>query len=89
MTFAVENHSFSVDALPPACDERELHAAIDEAVGKVKALAPANGKKQFGATMGLVMKEVRGRIDGARVAQAVARDFNLFVNGKEKHGRSF
>jgi uncharacterized protein YqeY len=49
--------------LPPQLTEAELLACIDEAI----AAAAATSMKDFGKVMGPLMKEVKGRADGAAV----------------------
>ena len=51
--------------LPPAVDEGELRAAVQEAI--------AGGARNIGAVMGKVMPRFKGRVDGSAI-NAMARD---------------
>jgi glutamyl-tRNA(Gln) amidotransferase subunit E len=70
---AARTGRFSPAELPPPCAERELADVIHDVLAKT-AGAIRRPEKTFAIIMGLVMARLRGRIDGARVAERVARE---------------
>lgn len=53
--------------LPSPLDDLRVAAIVDEIIGQVAT----DGKAEFGKVMSAVMAKVKGRADGARVAQIV------------------
>ena len=55
--------------LPQEMDPQELEKMVKEVIGEVGA----QGAGDFGKVMGVVMNKVKGKIDGAKVADAVKK----------------
>lgn len=63
--------SFAPDALPPCCSDREVAEVIDRC-SAVLATHPPRDPAQFKTVlMGMVMNQVRGRIEGRAVAHRI------------------
>jgi glutamyl-tRNA(Gln) amidotransferase subunit E len=60
---------FSRAALPPPCSEHELQTIIDECRRSLAATRMHNPDRSLDYLMGLVMRRVRGRLDGRIVAR--------------------
>jgi len=69
-----QSGSFSAGLLPPPCSEQELSEVIKRAKEEVRRMEVRHPEKQHEILMGLVMRDVRGKIDGARVAERVAKE---------------
>lgn len=63
--------SFSKDALPPCCPDRELKEIIDRCSVVLSAHPPRDSAQTKTVLMGLVMNQVRGRAEGRTVARHV------------------
>jgi glutamyl-tRNA(Gln) amidotransferase subunit E len=63
---------FSPDALPPLCSEEELSGVINRCSSELSLQPPRNPAKTRAVLTGMVMNQVRGRIEGKAVAQRVA-----------------
>lgn len=62
---------FSTDTLPAMCSEKELLETIKTCEAEVAKLVLRDQANRIEILMGLVMEKVRGRIEGAMVAQKV------------------
>ena len=60
---------FSAAKLPPPCSEDELDEILRRCEGRIAALKIRHADKRQEIEMGVVMSEVRGRIDGEIVSQ--------------------
>jgi glutamyl-tRNA(Gln) amidotransferase subunit E len=72
--------SFSLDSLPPICSERELTEIIDRCSAVLSTHPPRDPAQAKTVLMGMVMNQVRGRIEGRTVAQRVG-----LVTQEESH----
>lgn len=64
--------SFSPDALPPRCTDEELAEVINHCSSALSLQPPRNPAQTRAVLTGMVMNQVRGRIEGAAVAQRIA-----------------
>jgi Glu-tRNA(Gln) amidotransferase subunit E-like FAD-binding protein len=71
MLEVARGNGFSRDALPPPCLEEELARTVSRCSADLTSPAVHNPGRKQEVLMGLVMEEVRGRIDGATVAQRI------------------
>ena len=63
--------SFSPDALPPRCSDRELTEVIDRCSAVLVTRPPRDPAQVKTVLMGMVMNQVRGRIEGRAVAHRI------------------
>ena len=63
--------SFSRDTLPPGCSHNELTETIKRRTAELAAHPPRDPSQLKTVLMGLVMNDVRGRIEGRAVAEKV------------------
>jgi len=68
MEKAARESDFSVEALPPPCDEEEMEEVISEALDKLDTMTFPGLPQQYRTAMGLVMRALRGRVNGATIA---------------------
>jgi glutamyl-tRNA(Gln) amidotransferase subunit E len=71
MLEVARGNGFSRDALPPPCLEEELARTVSRCSADLTSPAVHNPGRKQEVLMGLVMEEVRGRIDGATVAERI------------------
>jgi len=64
---------FSRHVLPGSCSVPELLTLVAKAEEEMSAMKLHNPEKRMAVLMGLVMKKVRGRVDGGEVARQLAR----------------
>ena len=57
--------------LPEELSEEEIKKIVQSTIEKIRLRQPAEGKEDFGKVMGIVMKETKGRADGALVKRIV------------------
>jgi glutamyl-tRNA(Gln) amidotransferase subunit E len=72
MLAVAQGNEFSRDALPPPCLEEELSRTIDRCSADLASSAMHDPGRRQKVLMGLVMKELRGRVNGAAVAQRIS-----------------
>jgi Glu-tRNA(Gln) amidotransferase subunit E-like FAD-binding protein len=63
--------SFSRDALPSMCPDRELTEIIDRCTAVLSTHPPRDPEQSKTVLMGKVMNQVRGRTEGRVVAQRI------------------
>jgi glutamyl-tRNA(Gln) amidotransferase subunit E len=64
--------AYSPDLLPEPCVPAQIEAAIEKSRTELATMAVRHPEKENEILMGLVMEELRGRADGARVAERVS-----------------
>lgn len=74
MKRVVQEGSFSAEFLPPSCSESDLLSIIEEQRKALAAMHVRRPEKRHDIIMGLVMHRVRGRMDGAKVAECVRQE---------------
>jgi len=63
---------FDENLLPPPCSEGEAQTAVKTALARLDSVPIRRPERRRDLVMGTVMPDLRGRVDGARVAQFVA-----------------
>jgi Glu-tRNA(Gln) amidotransferase subunit E-like FAD-binding protein len=71
MQHATTSQDFFAATLPAICSDDEVHQAIKLCEGEINNLPLRKFEKRSEVLMGLVMTNLRGRIDGAVVAERV------------------
>jgi glutamyl-tRNA(Gln) amidotransferase subunit E len=71
MKEAARRGLFSQNLLPPPCTDGQLDGTIARSVDEVKQMRVRRPERMPAIVMGRAMKELRGRVDGARVAELV------------------
>ena len=65
---------FSPESLPPPCSDTELMQIISKAKEEVAAMRIKHPEKLHDIVMGRLMNQLRGRVDGALVAERVRQE---------------
>ena len=65
---------FSPESLPPPCSDTELMQKISKAKEEVAAMRIKHPERLHDIVMGRVMNQLRGRVDGALVAERVQQE---------------
>ena len=73
MVGIASGHGFSRQSLPPQCTEAELSQAIEDSINEVSGMEVRHPEKYQEILMGSLMQRVRGRTEGARVAERLTR----------------
>lgn len=69
---AARSGSFSMDLLPPACSDDELNEAMASAREELSAIKLYKPENEKTILMSLIMKRLRGRIEGKKVMEKTA-----------------
>ncbi|HJJ55945.1 MAG TPA: Glu-tRNA(Gln) amidotransferase subunit GatE [Methanocorpusculum sp.] len=71
--------SESIKLVAPAFSEQDLRVLVNKIVTERSDFIKTRGNSSLGPIMGVVMKEVRGRIDGNLVSKVVAEEINKIL----------
>jgi glutamyl-tRNA(Gln) amidotransferase subunit E len=74
MKLAALRGSYAPDLLPAPCSDGQLHRTVQEAAAHARTNRIRQQERILDIVMGRVMKDLRGRIDGARVAEHVRQE---------------
>ncbi|MDT8358328.1 MAG: Glu-tRNA(Gln) amidotransferase subunit GatE [Methanomicrobiaceae archaeon] len=69
----------AVSAVAPPLDEEELRASIRRILTEREAFIREKGMQALGPLMGVVMKDVRGRVDGRIIAELVREELQKML----------
>ena len=68
---------------PRAVSDQELEAIIHRIIADRSEFVEQKGKAALGPLMGVVMKEVRGSVDGKIVSELLKKGIDAALSGKK------